>query len=107
MLIHGEYINGIGQHVAVSIVTGGDTSDEIEIGVDGVHFSDSPVQITSEVNDTFDVLLTKSATVNLQTDRHIPELYTTSAWTARWCSPDSWSHSPTPSRSSVWPMTLR
>ena len=76
MLIHGEYINGIGQHVAVRIVTGGDTSDEIEIGVDGVHFSDSPVQITSEVNDTFDVLLTKSATVNLQTDRHIPELYT-------------------------------
>ena len=76
MHIHGSYINGKGQTVAVKIVTGGSTSSEIEIGENGVYFTDEPLEITSQVNDTFDVLLTHSASIRLYTDRHIPELYT-------------------------------
>lgn len=76
MHIHGTYINGKGQTVSVKIVTGGSTSSEIEIGDNGVYFTDEPMEITSEMNDTFDVLLPHSATIRLYTDRHIPELYT-------------------------------
>ena len=76
MLIHGTYINGKGQLVEVKIVTAGSTSSEIEIGTGGVYFTDDAVEITSEMNDTFDVILSHSASIKLYTDRHIPELYT-------------------------------
>lgn len=49
------------------IVTGGDMTREVEIGAprSGIYFMDDPVEITSEVNDTFDHLLRHSATVRL------------------------------------------
>lgn len=77
MYIFGTYINQKGQLVKVEILTDKSRTQTLEIGADsGVFFSDAPVEITSEVNDTWDVLLTHSATINLQTDRHIPQLYT-------------------------------
>ena len=76
MYIFGTYINGKGRTVKVEILTGSDRAERMEIGTDGLYFTDEPVEITSEVNDTFDVLLPHSATIRLQTDRHIPELYT-------------------------------
>lgn len=45
------------------IVTNGDESEELEIGSgdSGLFFTDDPIEISSEVNDTFDVLLRTSA----------------------------------------------
>ena len=85
MYIHGEFVNRKSQTVSVEIVTGGDRTQTLEIGAStggapgGVWFSDDPVEIESEMNDTFDHLLPHSATVRLLTDRHIPSLYTSLA----------------------------
>lgn len=80
MYIHGEFVNQRGSVVAVHIVTRGDTSAVMEIGDDasGVYFTDDPCEITSEVNDTFDVLLRKSATISLLCRNYVPDFFCTS-----------------------------
>lgn len=67
MYIHGSFKNQIGDTVTVYILTDGDITQEKEIGseADGLFFTDNPVEITSEVNDTFDHLLRQSATIRL------------------------------------------
>ena len=77
MYIHGQFYGRYGKVCEVRILTGGDTSEEVEIGADGsiLQWGDAPVQIDSEVNDTFDVLLRHSATVSLQSAAYIPDLY--------------------------------
>lgn len=65
--------------VTVEIVTGGQRVPSREIGTEaaGVWFAEDPVEIRSEVNDTFDHLLRSSATVRLLT-RDWPEWVTES-----------------------------
>ena len=69
MYIHGEFLSKKNETVAVYIVTNGDRSTEITIGDDeaGDFFfaGDDAVKIESSVNDTFDHLLSSSATINL------------------------------------------
>lgn len=68
MYIHGEFVNIKGETVAVHIVTGGDRSTEKVIGekASGLYFAaEDAVEIESEVNDTFDHLLRRSATIRL------------------------------------------
>lgn len=67
MYYHGSFVSQRGDVVTIHIVTGRDRATEAEIGSDesGLYFSDDPCEITAEVNDTFDVLLTHSATIHL------------------------------------------
>lgn len=78
MYIKGEFLSRNGETIAVHIVTGGDRSEVVEIAPDSplVQFpADSPVEVKSEVNDTFDVLLQHSATIRLLTRDFMPDLF--------------------------------
>lgn len=80
MYIYGSFINRNGDTVTVRIVTGADTAETLEIGSgdSGVYFTDDPVEIECEVNDTFDHLLRHSASVRLLTSGYLGGLFSTS-----------------------------
>ncbi len=67
MYIHGHYYNRHGEKIAVYILTGGDRTAEVEIGSGkgGIYFTDDPVELTHQVNDTFDHLLCSQASIRL------------------------------------------
>lgn len=79
MYIHGEFINKVGDIIAVHIVTQNSKEKEKVIGNDerSEFFfpAEDAVTIDSEFNDTFDVLLTRSATITLQASYYEPSLY--------------------------------
>ena len=82
MYIHGYYYNQQGEKISVHILTGGDRSEEIEIGAtldngeDGdIFFTDDPVEITSQANDTFDHLLCYQASVRLLCRDYVPGFF--------------------------------
>lgn len=82
MYIYGSFVNRIGQTVTVHILTNGDRSKQIEIcpESDMLCFpAESPVEITAEVNDTFDHLLRQSATIHLYASDFIDDFFCTSA----------------------------
>lgn len=84
MYLHGEFDNIKGERVTVEIVTRHDRTTSIGIGGEGsdVYFSGDPVEITSELNDTFDPLLPSSAVIRLQTGRFLGELFCESSMDA-------------------------
>ena len=59
------------------ILTGGDRTKEIIIGEsdDDLSFSADPVDLTSQINDTFDHLLCQQATVRLLTRNFVPDFF--------------------------------
>ena len=61
MYLHGEFISRHGAIIAVHILTDSDDTNAVEIGVEGgdVFFTDDPVDIDCEVNDTFDLSATR------------------------------------------------
>lgn len=77
MFLHGKFLNRYGAVISVYIVTHGDRSVEVEIGSEesGIQFADNPVEIQSEVNDTFDHLQRQQATIRLDANRYLPELF--------------------------------
>ena len=81
MYLYGSFINQKGKEITVYIVTNGDRTDSREIGADesGLYFTDDPIEITSEVNDTFDHLLRHSASIKLLTTNFLPDLFCPSA----------------------------
>lgn len=80
MYIYGSFINQQGDTITVHIVTNGSRSDEVEIGAEssGISFTDDPVDITSEVNDTFDPLLRHSACLRFLTRDFVSDFFCTS-----------------------------
>lgn len=80
MYLHGEFKNTKGDNIAVYIVTHNDRTEEKVIGDDtsGIMFADDPIEITSEVNDTFDVILPHAAKIKLLTKNVILQLFNTS-----------------------------
>ena len=58
MYIHGHFYNEKNERIEVHIVTRNDRTKELEIGVEdnGINWTDDPVEIESQVSDTFDVL---------------------------------------------------
>ena len=82
MYIHGHFYNEQDERIAVHIVTHGDRSEELEIHPDGdggaLYFTADPVELTSEVNDTFDVLLPVQATIRLLTKSYVPDFFCSS-----------------------------
>ena len=68
MYIYGSFLTQQNAAVTVYIVTDNDRTQEIEISPDSTSLAfpaESPVTISSEVNDTFDHLLCQSATIRL------------------------------------------
>ncbi len=78
MYLSGRFFDRKSRLVTVMISTTGD-GGSLEIGSDesGVYFADDPVEIASNVNDTFDHLLRHSATIRLLTKSFLPGLFCT------------------------------
>lgn len=77
MYIHGEFLNRHGETIGVYIVTQGDRTEEKVIGEksSGLYFTADPVEMQSEVSDTFDVLLRQSATIRLLCREYMPDFF--------------------------------
>lgn len=80
MYIHGSFTNQQGDTVTVHIVANNDRMTEKEIGTEtaGLYFTDDPIEINTEVNDTFDHLLRQSATIRLFCRDFMTDLFSTS-----------------------------
>lgn len=81
MYLYGSFINQKGDTITVQIVTKADRTHTIEIGADAedIYFTDDPVEIVSEVNDTFDHVLRHSASIRLLVRNFIPDFFQASA----------------------------
>ncbi len=77
MYIHGHFYNRNEERISVYILTQGDRTEEVEIGgSEGrLYFTDDPVEITSQVNDTFDHLLLYQASIRLLTRQFESSLF--------------------------------
>lgn len=70
MYIHGEFRDKDNNRIEVKILNG-DRTKEMVIGEDGLFFTDDPVTIEQENDDTFSTIITKSASINLLTNNYI------------------------------------
>ena len=77
MYLHGHFYNQREERIEVHILTGGDRTKETVIGEKNgeLSFTDDPVELTSQVNDTFDHLLCQQATVRLQARNFVPDFF--------------------------------
>lgn len=77
MYLHGHFYNQKEERIEVHILTGGDRTKETVIGEKGgdLSFTDNPVELTSQVNDTFDHLLCQQATVRLLARNFVPDFF--------------------------------
>lgn len=77
MYIHGHFYNQRDERIEVHILTQGDRTREVLIGAEGgeLSFTDDPVELTGQVNDTFDHLLCQQATVRLLTRNFVPDFF--------------------------------
>lgn len=71
MYIHGEFRNKENDVIAVHIIKGDINTDVMVIGEDGLFFTDEPVIIEQENDDTWEHIITKSATINLITKNYL------------------------------------
>ena len=77
MYLHGHFYNQKEERIEVHILTGGDRIKETVIGEKNgeLSFTDDPVELTSQVNDTFDHLLCQQATVRLLARNFVPDFF--------------------------------
>lgn len=77
MYLHGHFYNQKEERIEVHVLTGGDRTKEIVIGEKNgeLSFTDNPVDLTSQVNDTFDHLLCQQATVRLLARNFVPDFF--------------------------------
>lgn len=80
MLFSGTFYNNQNDAITVVICTKGDNTKRVEIGneKDGIFFTDDPVEITSQANDTFDHLLCYQASVRLLCKNFVPDFFCSS-----------------------------
>lgn len=80
MYIHGHFYNQLNERIEVHILTKGSHTPNMEIGAkdSGISWTDDPVDITSQVSDTFDVLLCQQASVRLLTKNFVPDFFSAS-----------------------------
>ena len=80
MLFDGNFYNNRGDEIKVVICTKRDNAKRVEIGneKDGIFFTDDPVEITSQANDTFDHLLCYQASVRLLCRNFVPDFFCSS-----------------------------
>ena len=77
MYLHGHFYNQREERIEVHILTGSDRTKETVIGDKNgeLSFTDDPVELTSQVNDTFDHLLCQQATVRLLARNFVPDFF--------------------------------
>lgn len=77
MYLHGHFYNQREERIEVHILTGGDRTKETVIGEKNgeLSFTDDPLELTSQVNDTFDHLLCQQATVRLLARNFVPDFF--------------------------------
>ena len=77
MYIHGQFVNQKGNIITVEILSHGDRTEEKIIGTEagGIYFQEDAVEITDEMNDTFDHLLRHSCTIRLLCRSFIGDFY--------------------------------
>ena len=80
MYIYGSFQSQQSETISVLILTGNDRTQTMEIGTEeaDIYFTDSPAEITNEVNDTFDHLLKQSATIRLLCGNLVSDFFSTS-----------------------------
>ena len=80
MYIHGSYCNERDVEVKVEILTHGDRTKEVEIGGEGsdISWSEDPVETSTQVNDSFDVLLMSQASVRLLCRNYVEDFFCSS-----------------------------
>lgn len=80
MYIHGSYCNERDVEVKVEILTHGDRTKEVEIGGEGsdISWSEDPVETSTQVNDSFDVLLMSQASVRLLCRNYVADFFCSS-----------------------------
>lgn len=80
MLFSGTFYNNQNDAITVVICTKGDNAKKVEIGEEknGIFFTDDPVEITSQANDTFDHLLCYQASVRLLCKNFVPDFFCSS-----------------------------
>lgn len=80
MLFSGTFYNNQNDAITVVICTKGDNAKRVEIGneKDGIFFTDDPVEITSQANDTFDHILCYQASVRLLCKNFVPDFFCSS-----------------------------
>lgn len=76
MFLSGEFIDRLGRTVSVEILTGNDRTKTLEIGGSDVWFAEDPIHITTGDTDTFAPLITTSASIRLEADILLNELFT-------------------------------
>ena len=77
MYIHGYFYNERGEKVTVELVTKGTRETELEIGdgKSGLWFGEDPVELQSQVNDTFDHLLKNQASIRLLAENYVEDFF--------------------------------
>lgn len=85
MYIHGQFLSKKGEVVSVYILTHNDRSKDIEIGKGDdaeIYFTDNPVEMESQVGNTFDVLWKNQATIHLELRNFVPDFFCASCFDA-------------------------
>lgn len=81
MYLHGTFLNQSTDPITVHILTHSDRTDERIIGTpeSNIYFTDDPIDIESQVTDTFDHILPSQATIRLLVPNYIPQLFSSAA----------------------------
>lgn len=71
MYIHGDFRDVNNVLYSVHILSDNDKTKELTIGGKGLFFSGSPISIETDIDDTFQTIIRRSATINLVTSDYI------------------------------------
>lgn len=71
MYIHGDFRDVNNVLYSVHILSDNDKTKELIIGEKGLLFSGSPISIETDIDDTFQTIIRRSATINLVTSDYI------------------------------------
>ncbi len=71
MYIHGDFRDVNNVLYSVHILSDNDKTKELTIGDNGLYFSDSPISIATDIDDTFQTIIRRSASINLVTRNYI------------------------------------
>ena len=75
MIIYGTFKDINNQTIEVEIINSSIEGEQVEIGQDGLFFSDDPIQIETNNDDTFEHIIKKTATINLVTSSYVGNLF--------------------------------
>lgn len=75
MIIYGTFKNINNETIEVEIINSSIDGNQVEIGEGGLYFSSDPIQIETNIDDTFEHIIKKTATINLVTNEYVGNLF--------------------------------